>query len=42
MTDKVLCKRCELTKTRTDYHIKPKTQKGLCNRCFDKVEEEND
>ena len=39
MTDKVLCKKCEPTKTITDYHIKPQTEKGLCNRCFEKIEE---
>ena len=39
MTDKILCKKCEKTKTMTDYHIKDKTGKGKCNRCFEKIED---
>lgn len=41
MTDKILCKRCEKNKTMTDYHIKSDTQKGKCNRCFDKVDDDD-
>jgi uncharacterized paraquat-inducible protein A len=41
MTDKILCKKCEVTKTRTDYHIHKDTQKGKCNRCSDKLEDDD-
>ncbi len=40
MGDKILCKRCEPTKTRTDYWVKEKTEKGKCNRCFEKIEKD--
>jgi len=39
MKNKILCKKCEATKTMTDYHIKPQSGKGKCNRCFVKIED---
>lgn len=38
MANKVLCNKCESTKTRSDFWIKDKTKNGLCNRCFKNID----
>ena len=38
---KILCKKCEPTKTITDYQINKDTEKGRCNRCKCKVEKDD-